>query len=123
MRRLVKFTSTIIFVLPVTGLYAASTPIQYEYQHILVEGSKQSVRIPAGYRLEILTDRLDRPRLMTFAKNGDLLIGSRSGRVYRLPPPYREPQVLVNTGDYPHSVALRGNEIWIAETGGLYRAP
>ena len=59
----------------------------------------------------------------TFARNGDLIIGSRSGRVYRLPPPYREPQVLLDSGDYPHSIALRGNELWIAETGGLYRAP
>ena len=106
-----------------TNLYAASTPLQYKNQVLQVRGSKQRVRIPAGYELEMLTDRLDRPRLMTFAKNGDLLIGSRSGRVYRLPPPYREPQVLVDTGDYPHSVALKGNEIWIAETGGLYRAP
>ncbi|MGW8247463.1 MAG: PQQ-dependent sugar dehydrogenase [Acidiferrobacterales bacterium] len=71
----------------------------------------------------MLTDRLDGPRLMTFAANGDLLIGSRSGRVYRVPSPYHAPQILVETGGYPHSVALRKKEIWIAETGGLYRAP
>jgi len=122
MRHLVAFASIMILVVPATSLRAASTPLHYEYQELQVEGSKQRIRIPAGYQLEILTDQLDRPRLMTFANNGDLLIGSRSGRVYRLPPPYREPQVLVDTGDYPHSVALRGNEIWIAQTSGLYRA-
>ena len=121
--RLFLLTCILVFALPATSLRAASTPLRYQYQDLVVEGSKQRVRIPAGYRLEILTDRLDRPRLMTFAKNGDLIIGSRSGRVYRLPPPYREPQVLVDTGDYPHSVATQGNKIWIAETGGLYRAP
>lgn len=112
-----------VFALPTTSLYAASSPLQYTYQVLQVGGSKQRVRIPVGYQLELLTDQLDRPRLMTFAKNGDLLIGSRSGHVYRLPPPYREPEILVDTGDYPHSVALHDNQILIAETGGLYRAP
>jgi glucose/arabinose dehydrogenase len=55
--------------------------------------------------------------------NGDLFIGSKSGNVYRLPPPYTVPQVLVTLGGYPHSVALRKNEILIARTNGLYRAP
>ncbi|MDX5151047.1 MAG: hypothetical protein R3188_01105 [Acidiferrobacterales bacterium] len=108
---------------PVECLPAPGGTLQYQYQALQVEGSNQRVRVPEGYQLEVLTDQLDGPRLMTFAKNGDLLIGSRSGRVYRLPPPYHAPQVLVETGDYPHSVALRKNEIWIAETRGLYRAP
>ena len=123
MRCFVAFASIMIFITPATSLRAASTQLQYYYQDLQVEGTKERVRIPAGYQLEILTDQLDRPRLMTFARNGDLIIGSRSGRVYRLPPPYREPQVLLDSGDYPHSIALRGNELWIAETGGLYRAP
>src|SRR3569623_1031252 len=46
---------------------------------------------------------------------------SKSGRVYRLTPPYTRPEVLVTLEDYPHSVALRGDEMLIAETNGLYR--
>jgi glucose/arabinose dehydrogenase len=79
--------------------------------------------IPSGYTLELLTSALERPRLLTFAANGDLFIGSKSGNVYRLPPPYTRAEVLVTVDDYPHSVALRKGEILIAKTDGLYSAP
>ncbi len=82
-----------------------------------------SVWVPLGYRLELLTRGLDGPRLFTFAANGDLLLGSKSGHVYRLAPPYSRPDVLVSLPDYPHSVALRDGEIFIAQSSGLYRAP
>jgi len=120
---LLSVISVLSVAVPVECLPATGETLQYQTQVLQVQGSSQRVRIPLGYQLEVLTDQLDGPRLMTFAANGDLLIGSRSGRVYRVPPPYRSPRVLVVTGGYPHSVALRKNEIWIAETGGLYRAP
>lgn len=101
----------------------SAAPLQYETQTVEIAGAKHSVRLPKGYRLEFLTPALEQPRLMTFATNGDLFIGSRSGKVYRLPPPYTTPQVLVTLNDYPHSVALREGEILIAQTIGLYHAP
>lgn len=97
--------------------------LNYEEQSLQLAGERHTVRVPRGYRLELLTDRLDAPRLLTFADNGDVLIGSRSGKLYRVAPPYTSPQVLVSLDDYPHSVALRGGEIFIARTSGLYRAP
>jgi hypothetical protein len=92
-------------------------------QSIRSDGETYSVRVPTGYRLELLTRRLDAPRLFPFAANGDLLLGSKSGHVYRLPPPYSRPEVLVSLPDYPHSVALRDGELFIAQSSGLYRAP
>jgi glucose/arabinose dehydrogenase len=92
-------------------------------QTVRSEGATYRVRVPVGYRLELLTRRLDGPRLFSFAANGDLLLGSKSGHVYRLPPPYTHPEVLVKLPDYPHSVALRDGEIFIAQSSGLYRAP
>jgi glucose/arabinose dehydrogenase len=74
-------------------------------------------------QLELLTDRLETPRMLTFLPDGDLLAGSRAGYVYRLAPPYRQPEVLVRLGDYPHSVAWRNGELLIAQTSGLYRVP
>ena len=71
------------------------------------DGQTYSVRVPIGYRLELLTGRLDGPRLSSFAANGDRLLGSKSGHVYRLPPPYSRPEILVSLPDYPHCVALR----------------
>ena len=102
---------------------ASSDALVYEDQALQVSGERHVVRIPRGYRMELLTDRLEGPRFMTFASNGDLLIGSRSGKLYRLAPPYTAPEVLVTLDDYPHSVAVRDGEIFIARTSGLYRAP
>ncbi len=102
---------------------AASDPLTYEEQTILVGGTRQVARVPKGYRLELLTDKLDGPRLLTFAANGDLFIGSKSDKVYRAAPPYTAPEALVTLNGYPHSVAFRKNEILIARTDGLYRAP
>jgi hypothetical protein len=61
-------------------------------QSIRSDAETYSLRVPVGYRLELLTPRLDGPRLFTFAANGDLLLGSKSGHVYRLPPPTPAPR-------------------------------
>jgi len=92
-------------------------------QTLRIDGDTWTLRVPAGLRLEVLTTSLDAPRLMSFLPNGDLIIGSKSGKVYRLAPPYTQPEVLVKLPDYPHSVAYRDGELFIAQTGGLYRAP
>jgi glucose/arabinose dehydrogenase len=102
---------------------APAQALEYRQQEIAAEGISRRVQLPEGYSLEILTTELDGPRLLSFATNGDLFIGSKSGKVYRLVPPYSRPDVLITLDNYPHSVALRGNEILIAQTDGIYRAP
>ncbi len=102
---------------------AGTEALTYQDQAIIVDGERRVARVPQGYRLELLTAALDGPRLSAFSANGDLFIGSKSGNVYRLPPPYTAPEVFVALGGYPHSVAFRRNEILIARTDGLYRAP
>jgi glucose/arabinose dehydrogenase len=74
-------------------------------------------------QLELLTTDLVMPRLMDFMPNGDLIIGSKSGNIYRLAPPYREPELRTRLSGYPQSVAWRDGELLIARTDGLYRAP
>ncbi len=106
-----------------TFTQAATEALTYQSQVISIDGERRIVRVPAGYRLELLTDKLDGPRLLTFSSDGDLFVGSKSGNVYRLPPPYTAPEILVAPGGYPHSVAFRKNEILIARTEGVYRAP
>ena len=96
--------------------------LSYENQALTIGGEQRTVRVPKGYRLELLS-LLDAPRMLTFASNGDLFAGSKSGKIYRLPPPYTKPEILVQLDGYPHSVALRKNEILIARTDGLYSAP
>ncbi len=100
---------------------AGTGKLKYEQQTLTVDGTSRTVSVPKGYRLEWLA-AMDSPRMLAFEANGDLFAGSRSGKVYRLPPPYTRPQVLVEIGDYPHSVAFRPGEILIAKTDGVYRA-
>ena len=45
-------------------------------QSIRIYAESYSVRVPEGYTLELLTDKLDGPRLLSFSNNGDLFICS-----------------------------------------------
>ncbi|HUX91850.1 MAG TPA: sugar dehydrogenase [Gallionellaceae bacterium] len=119
---LVLFNILIIFSISTHAARAGIATLAYEEQSLTVEGARRTVRVPKGYRLEWLS-QLDKPRMLTFAENGDLFAGSKSGKVYRLPPPYTKAEVLVELGGYPHSVALRPGEMLIARTEGVYRAP
>jgi len=101
---------------------AGTGALTYQQQTLMVDGVQRTVRVPQGYRLEWL-GKMDRPRMLTFAANGDLFAGSHAGKVYRLPPPYTRPEVLVDVDGYPHSVAFRAGEILIAKTDGVYHAP
>jgi glucose/arabinose dehydrogenase len=123
--RVMRYGTLVLLLLlcfaPVTAR-AGTEALAYEDQTLTLDGERRSVRVPKGYRLELLS-RMDTPRMLTFAANGDLFAGSKSGKVYRLPPPYTKAEVLVQLGDYPHSVAFRQGEILIAKTDGVYRAP
>lgn len=105
------------------GVMASESRLTYQDSVIILDGEQYPVRLPTGYVLELLTDALEAPRLITVVSNGDLLIGSKVGKLYRVPSPYTKPEVLVNLEGYPHSVALRKGEILIARTNGLYKAP
>jgi glucose/arabinose dehydrogenase len=102
---------------------AAVAHLTYHDQELAVDGVLRRVRVVDGYHLEVLATSMDAPRLPTFGPGPELLVGSRSGRVYRLRPPYREPEVLLRLPGYPHSVAVRDGELLIAATDGLYRVP
>jgi glucose/arabinose dehydrogenase len=118
-----QFVILFFIVVPASGIKADTPRLSFEEQTISAGSERLIAQVPKGYRLELLTNKLDRPRLMAFAENGDLVIGSKSGKVYRLSRPYTDPAVLVELDDYPHSVAFRGGEILIARNHGLYRAP
>lgn len=87
-----------------------------------VAASEHRATVPSGYRVERLATGLGGPRLLRFAPDGALVIGSKSGVVWRLEPPFEEPGVLLRLDDYPHSVAFRSGNILVAQTDGIYRA-
>ncbi len=102
---------------------SAPSALQYREHNLVVAGRIHRVRVPTGYRLELLTAKLDSPRMMHFDKQGVLWIGSHSGKLYRLYPPYRAAEVVAELSGYPHSPAIRGKEILIARTEGLWHGP
>ncbi|WP_051221385.1 PQQ-dependent sugar dehydrogenase [Neptunomonas japonica] len=90
-------------------------------QTINVNGNYYKVNVPQGYILEVLTTDVDRPRMLTFHPDGSLFAGSRSGNVYQLTQPYGTVETLKSRFRYPHSVAFRGEQIYIASEEGLYQ--
>ena len=115
---------TLLLVTLICPALADTDPVsRYTQQQLTISGDTWTLTVPAGLQLQLLTDALDKPRMMNFLANGDLLIGSRAGKIYRLEPPYTRATILVELDDYPHSLAYRADELLIAQTDGLYRAP
>jgi glucose/arabinose dehydrogenase len=85
---------------------------------VTIGGSAYDVRLPRGYRLEFLVNLLQ-PRFFVFGRSGEMFVGSRSGRVYRVDPSERRAEELVYLGGLPHSVAIRGDSLYVATTGEL----
>lgn len=109
-------------VVALASLLCAGPVAAQQAQSVAIGPQRYEARVPAGYTLEFLAGGMDGPRLPTFGPSGELLIGSSGGKVYRLKPPYLRAETMVDFGGYPHSVAIRGGEIFVAETGGLYTA-
>lgn len=103
------------------GLLTVVTVPAHSIQEVEVAGNRFAVSHPPGYVLEAVNLRLNGPRMLYF--HGDeILVGSRDDRIYRLFPPYDNAQTLAHLPLYPHSVVIRGNEIIIARTHGVFRA-
>ena len=120
-----EFLCFLVLLTASLGSHVTAEPLALSYveQRLRIAHRDVVVQVPTGSRLELLTDALDGPRLLTFAENGDLFIGSKAGHVYRLQAPYTKPQILLTMSGYPHSVALRQDQILIAQKDGLYHAP
>lgn len=111
-------------LLLLAGSTAAGTaPLKRHPQPLNLGNQTVTAQVPDGYTLEVLNTTMETPRLMRFLPNGDLLVGSRSNRVYRLAPPYRHAEVLFSLRGYPHSIAWRQGELLVARTDGLYHVP
>ncbi len=66
---------------------AASEPAALEQSALQIGRWAIPVRIPRGYTLELVAADLEAPRMLTFGPHDEMIIGSRSGVVYRLQPP------------------------------------
>jgi len=89
-------------------------------QSITIGPDEFSVRVPPGFELELLTTELSGPRVI-HNHNGALLIGSKSGSIYQLTPPFNNPVEIAFLRDYPHSVVVHESYLYVAHTSGIVR--
>ena len=115
-------TLLVALILVVFFTTAFAAPLNYREQSFTVAGGTWQLKLPVGYKLEQLV-ALNGPRLMTFDEHGNLLIGSKSGQIDFLSPPYRHARIYAKLSGYPHSVALRDGVLFVARSDGLYFAP
>ncbi len=112
----------IVLLLNVDLVLADVTPITYDSQQFKIANNRYDVLVPNKLKLEFVL-ALDGPRIISVSEKGEMFIGSKSGYVYRLSAPYNKATKLVRLNNYPHSIVVRGDFIYIAQTNGLYRAP
>ena len=93
-----------------------------EKQLFKYRNKQYELTVPDGYQFELMTDRLDGPRMLSFDAENNLLIASKSGAIYRLAPPYRQATILAELDNYPHSITVFKNMIYVAQTDGVYKA-
>lgn len=85
-----------------------------------VAGTDHQLRTLQDVQVEKLVD-LESPRLISIGLDGEMFIGSRADKIYRLAPPYEEAETLVELGGYPHSVVQRGEHLYVATTDAVMR--
>ncbi len=111
-----------LLILNVNLVLADLLPILYDTQQFKISNSSYDLSVPKKYKLEFVLP-LDGPRIISISEKGEMFIGSKSGYIYRLVAPYNTAIKLVRLKNYPHSIVVRGDYIYIAQTNGLYRAP
>lgn len=116
-------------VYAVTLFFAVTLQSGFAQQRLSLQASELSVgayvfpvQLPKGFVVELLSSELRGPRILHFSGQR-LFIGSKSGSVYWLDPPYTQPNELVHLPDYPHSVVVKDNRIFVAQTGSVSSAP
>src|SRR4051794_20561941 len=81
----------------------------------------EELRTPPGFAVTVFANLSVAPRLMAFGPNGVLYVAARdAGMVLAVPSPNRSVTVLRGLNG-PHSVAFRGNDLYVAVNDGVMR--
>ena len=91
---------------------------------------KSRFNLPAGFKIGVFAGDVNNARMMRSTSAGDLLVSSmRPGEVILL---HKDADgdgisdgrtILFRGLDRPHGLALRDGHLYVAETGGIFRAP
>jgi len=86
---------------------------------------RHTLSLPLGFSISVVASGLAEPRFMAFDPAGNLIVGSNSGSVYRLPATgtgaFGAPAEILTGLTAPHSVAFFGGDLYVAETGRVSR--
>lgn len=85
-----------------------------------------NVRVPAGFKLELYTDRVPGARSMTLGKQGTVFVGTQQqGAVYAVSPPQNARtapvRVIARDLNEPNGVAYRDGALYVAEISRILR--
>ncbi|WP_051309133.1 PQQ-dependent sugar dehydrogenase [Desulfogranum japonicum] len=116
-RHLLHIFTSVCLVLSGIILYRGESFAQL----LTISGKSVNLQVPEGLTVEFIAP-LERPRFLTQGPQNELLIGSRTGTIYRSAPPYSNVSVLVTMNGYIHSVAYRDGILYAAETAGVWYA-
>jgi glucose/arabinose dehydrogenase len=84
-----------------------------------------SVRLPAGFQLDVYADNVPAARSMALGRRGTLFVGTRGGKVYAVSPPVGGAppvvRVLADKLNMPNGVAFRDGALYVAEIHRITR--
>ncbi|MFZ5958811.1 PQQ-dependent sugar dehydrogenase [Pseudomonas knackmussii] len=73
------------------------------------------LRVPPGFRIELLSDQLPNAREITLGERGTLFVGSnQAGKVYALRPGDSQPKVLASGLQLPVGVAFHKGDLYVS---------
>ncbi|MFH0934782.1 MAG: sorbosone dehydrogenase family protein, partial [Pseudomonadota bacterium] len=86
----------------------------------------ETIKLPAGFRIDIYADNVLGARSIALAPDGTLFVGTRGDKVYALPNRdggHKADSVitLLKGLDTPNGVAFRDGALYVAETGRILR--
>jgi len=86
-----------------------------------------ALKLPRGFRIEVVSNRVQDARFLAAAPNGDILVSEISrGQVVAVrpgSPPGTQPLVVARGLEKPNGLAFRGNDLYIATWSGIVVIP
>jgi glucose/arabinose dehydrogenase len=110
----------VAFVMTISTV--SSQALNLAPQQITVAGNSTTLMVPEGMQVQFMA-AVPGARFPALGPDNEMIIGSNGSTVFRLAPPYNNATTLVQIGNRSHSVAYRGNKLFIADTAGLHEAP
>ncbi|HTX72106.1 MAG TPA: PQQ-dependent sugar dehydrogenase [Rectinemataceae bacterium] len=81
------------------------------------------IRVPEGFAVHLLSDKVPGARFIAVAPNGDILISLiGAGRIVAVHPgadPGAEPEIVISGLEKPNALAFRGNDLYVATWTGV----